>query len=124
MNVRATLRMERGPVTGVEIVAAQESRVANLEKQIQTACTAYMAEYGTLPSTAENYQLIKILKKDNPRGIIFLNTSPQDMNANGELIDPWGTPLRITFDSNSKVHAISAGPDKVFGTPDDVTNQP
>jgi type II secretory pathway pseudopilin PulG len=95
------------------------------ESQIETACLAYLAEYGTLPATSENYRLVKILTgENNPRAITFITLKPTDMTANGELQDPWGTPYRITFDSNSKIHVMSAGPDKVFGTPDDVTNQP
>jgi len=109
---------------GLGVVAAQKSKVAYLEKEIETACAAYKEEYGTLPQTSENYQLIKILQQDNPRKISFLENNSNDFNSNGEIVDPWGTPFRITFDSDSKVHAASAGPDKVFGTPDDVTNQP
>ena len=45
------------------------------------------------------------------------------MNPNGEIIDPWKTPYRIIFDTDSKVHIVSAGPDKIFGTPDDITSQ-
>jgi len=42
--------------------------------------------------------------------------------TNGKC-NPWGTPFRITFGPNSDVSVISAGPDKIFGTPDDITNQ-
>ena len=101
---------------------AREVRARSLAAQLETACFAYLTEYGTLPPTSENYRLIKILSEDNPRKIVFLNLRPIDLSPNGELLDPWGTPYRITFDSNSKVHMVSAGPDKVFGTPDDVTN--
>lgn len=108
---------------------APQSKAATMEQQIETACLAYMTEYGALPSTSENYRLIKILKGEskmegNPRAIAFLTVKPEDLTTNGELIDPWKIPYRITFDANSKVHVLSAGPDKVFGTPDDMTNQP
>jgi hypothetical protein len=48
---------------------------------------------------------------------------PGDQNPQDEILDPWGIPFRITFDPDSKTHVISAGPDKIFGTPDDITNQ-
>ena len=109
---------------GVGAVADQKNKVADLEKQIEAACVAYKAKNGTLPPSSENYRLVQILKQDNPQGTSFMGNSPYSLNANGEIVDPWGTPFRITFGPDSKVHASSAGPDKIFGTPDDVTNQP
>jgi hypothetical protein len=97
-------------------------RASNDIVQICTACQYYVIEYGALPPTSENYRLKKILCGDNPRGIAFLNLRSSDFSLNGEMIDPWKTPFRIAFDSDSKVHVISAGPDKIFGTPDDITN--
>lgn len=34
--------------------------------------------------------------------------------------DPWGTPFQLDCSDPSGLHAISAGKDKKFGTPDDV----
>ena len=98
-------------------------KASNYVAQIYTACQAFRTEYGGLPESPENCRLKKILGGDNPRGIEFLFTRPTDLNPNGEMIDPWGTPFRITFDPDSKVHVISAGPDKIFGTADDIPNQ-
>jgi len=102
--------------------AAFIAKASNYVSQIDTACQAYRTEYGTLPPTSENYRLKKILCGDNPRGIPFITLKPSDLSPNGDMIDPWKTPFRIVFDPESKVHVISAGPDKIFGTPDDITN--
>ena len=118
-----TLGILFAPMAADHGVPAPITRVEAMASQLKAACLGYMAEYGALPSTSENYRLIKILKTDNPRSITFLNLKPSDLNANGELIDSWGTPYRITFDSDSKVHVVSAGPDKIFGTPDDVPDK-
>ena len=45
------------------------------------------------------------------------------MDSRDELVDGWGTPFRISYLSDSEVSIVSAGPDKIFGTPDDITNQ-
>jgi len=111
------------PSVNNDVVGANKAKAATTERQIEAACQAYLTEYGQLPPTSENYRLMKILTTDNPRAIPLINVKPTDLTPNGDLIDPWGTPYRITFDSDSKVHVISAGPDKVFGTHDDVTNQ-
>jgi hypothetical protein len=108
---------------GSGLKASPRAKASNQIIQICTACQNYATEYGTLPPTSENYRLIKILSGDNPRGIPFITLRPSDLSPNGEMIDPWKTPFRITFDPDSKVHVVSAGPDKIFGTPDDITNQ-
>jgi type II secretion system (T2SS) protein G len=36
------------------------------------------------------------------------------------LIDPWGTPIAYSC-SEDDLKAVSAGPDRIFGTADDVT---
>ena len=76
-----------------------------------------------MPETTDNTRLQKILSGDNPRKIAFLLLKPTDLNSTGEMIDSWGTPFRITYGPESTVHVISAGPDKIFGTTDDITNQ-
>ena len=108
---------------GPHIRVAMRARAANYANQIGAACFGYYTEYGEMPKTSDNSHLRRILCGDNQRKIEFLNLRPRDMSPNGGMIDPWGTPFRITFDPDSKVHVISAGPDKVFGTPDDITNQ-
>jgi hypothetical protein len=95
---------------------------ATYAEQISVACETFRMEYGALPETTENYRLKKILCGDNLRKIEFISLKLRDVNVNGEMIDPWGTPFRIMFDDDFKVHVISAGPDKIFGTPDDITN--
>jgi len=109
------------PKTNVRV--ALKAYASNQASLIFTACQAYKIEYGTLPQVSENNRLKEILCGDNPRKMEFLTFRPNDVSSNGEMIDPWGTPFRITFDPDSKIHVISAGPDKIFGTPDDITNQ-
>jgi hypothetical protein len=40
----------------------------------------------------------------------------------GMVFDPWGTAIQIRIDSPT-VHLRSAGPDRQFGTPDDVARE-
>lgn len=91
--------------------------------QIMTACQNYQIEYGALPQASENSRLVAILCGDNPRKIECFAPSRNDLNPNHEVIDFWKTPFRITFRPDSKIEVISAGPDKIFGTQDDITNQ-
>jgi hypothetical protein len=96
------------------ILAARRAGTALQISSIETACLNYKTEYYELPDTSDNARLIKIP---------FLLVKATDFNSNGEEVDPWGTPLRITFDADTKVRVVSAGQDKIFGTADDITNQ-
>lgn len=95
--------------------------------QLAVSCTLYETEYGTYPSTSENYRLYIILNggnflTDNPRKIQFMSFNAKDISPNGEVLDPWKTPYRIVFDDKG-VLVTSAGKDKLFGTKDDLTNR-
>lgn len=45
--------------------------------------------------------------------VLIMATTQSQMNARGEIIDPWGTPLQFYFSENG-VLIRSAGPNKVF----------
>ena len=49
----------------------------------------------------------------NPKSLIILVGRKQNVNSKGEIVDPWGTPLRIYF-SGEGVLVRSAGPNKRF----------
>jgi hypothetical protein len=102
--------------------AVRRAKAQNSVEQIVTACQAFKTEYSALPETPENYRLIEILRGENPQKIEFLTLKKSEVNANEEMIDPWKTPYRIVFGPKPEVKAMSAGPDKVFGTKDDITN--
>jgi hypothetical protein len=88
--------------------------------QIQTAVDSYRIEYGVSPDVSSNSRLMKILCGDNPRHVEFIALKASDISENGEVIDSRGTPFRITINRDGKALVISAGPDKLFGTTDDI----
>jgi hypothetical protein len=60
-------------------------------------------------------ELIRTLRGENPKGVVFFECEPEALNAKGELLDPWGTPFRITFTPESPVPRMhSAGKDGKF----------
>ena len=56
-------------------------------------------------------------------GKVYMSFKPSQTNVNGEIVDGWGVPFRITYISDTDVRIVSAGPDNVFGTGDDITGQ-
>ena len=60
-----------------------------------------------------NAEVAKALKGNNSKNVIILVGRKNDLNEKGEIVDPWGTPLRIYF-SDLGVLIRSAGPNRRF----------
>lgn len=54
-----------------------------------------------------------LLEGNNPKKIIILAVKKAELNTKGEIVDPWGTPLKIYFGQN-EVLIRSAGPNRTF----------
>jgi hypothetical protein len=100
--------------------ASNISREKALVMAIQTACMAYVVEYNRLPPSSDNQRFTAALLGDNSRFIAFISLSDDEINDKKEMIDPWSTPLKMTFLDNGTLQVTSAGPDKIFGTMDDI----
>ena len=60
-----------------------------------------------------NADIAKALKGNNSKNVIILVGRKNELNEKGEIVDPWGTPLRIYFSDNG-VLIRSAGPNRRF----------
>jgi hypothetical protein len=67
---------------------------------------------GSYP-TGNNADILKALQGQNSKNLIVLVGRKSDLNSKGEIIDPWGTPLRIYF-SGTGILIRSAGPNRRF----------
>jgi hypothetical protein len=73
----------------------------------------YKTHVGNYP-VGNNTEIAKaLLEGNNPKKIIILAVKKAELNAKGEIVDPWGTPLKIYF-ANNEVLIRSAGPNKQF----------
>lgn len=90
-------------------VRAFNSEVDNLFE----AFHQYKTHVGSYP-TGNSADIAKaLLEGNNPKKIIILAVKKAELNAKGEIVDPWGTPLKIYF-ANNEVLIRSAGPNKQF----------
>jgi hypothetical protein len=86
----------------------------------------YQAKHGSLPATTDNAELFKILRPDQELAIKtnqeFWGTGSENDNGqiSGQIIDQWGTPVRVSLTDPVNPVAHSAGPDKKWDTPDDL----
>jgi hypothetical protein len=68
-----------------------------------------------------NPEITRQLLGDNPRHINFIDPSAgMRVDANGELVDVWGTPYFFHQLSGSDMEIHSAGPDRIMWTADDL----
>lgn len=111
----ALLPSRGGPTKAVKIAATEIQM-----HQIETAFLSYQAEYGTIPPARNQAELMKDLLGDNPRQITFLNLRARDQDAEGHVLDIWGTPFCLTILDSQHLQILSAGPDKIWQTPDDL----
>lgn len=72
----------------------------------------YREFVGSYP-TGNNVTIAKALLGRTEKKVLILAVRKSDMNDKGEILDPWGTPLRFYF-SNNEVMIRSAGPNKVW----------
>lgn len=79
---------------------------------IHGAMEQYKAKFGAYP-TGDSHAVSLALTGNNPEHIVFIEFRQRQVGADGELLDPWGTPYRIYF-SGDKFLVRSAGPNKRF----------
>jgi len=72
----------------------------------------YKETVGSYP-LGSNAEVAKALKGNNSKNVIILVGRKNELNEKGEIVDPWGTPLRIYFSDNG-VLIRSAGPNRRF----------
>ncbi len=72
----------------------------------------YREFVGSYP-TGNNLTIAKALLGRTEKKILILAARKCAMNDKGEILDPWGTPLRFYFADN-EVMIRSAGPNKVW----------
>jgi hypothetical protein len=76
------------------------------------ALQKYKENVGAYP-IGSNAEIVKALKGRNAKNIIILMGRKTDLNDKGEIVDQWGTPLRIYFSDNG-ILVRSAGPNRRF----------
>jgi len=70
-----------------------------------------------------NEEIAAALRGRNRAQLHFVPETSPIFNAQGQIIDRWGTPLYFHAASHDRVEIRSAGLDRVMWTPDDVQRQ-
>jgi len=72
----------------------------------------YKEFVGTYPE-GNNVMISRALLGQTEKKVLILAVRRAEMNDKGEILDPWGTPLRIYF-AGEGILVRSAGPNKRF----------
>lgn len=118
------------PATGSARAAATPPGPGDADPEVRAAAAIdvdkvglMLRDYRTLMGTnpvGTNAEIMKAVMGGNPRQATLGPPEGQHLNANGELIDRWGTPYFFHQLSGTDTQIRSAGPDRKMWTADDV----
>lgn len=97
----------------------EESSEQVLEKLSEVLSFHRMA-FEENPVAADNASVMAALMGDNPKSLVFFPEKHASLNAQGELMDRWGTPYYFHALSGKQMEIVSPGPDKKLGNDDDL----
>lgn len=92
---------------------------STFERDIRLAYESCLREEGDFEFTTQK-EFIARLEGENSLGIRYLGVPPYMRGQDGQVIDEWGRPLRITRPEKNKLEIRSASEDGIFGTADDI----
>ena len=91
-----------------------EAMMRKFTAALDAALLEYRRETGRFPEGGAG-EIISALRGRDETEKHYINLAPEAVNEQGEMLDPWGTPLRIAFEPGSEVPRIhSAGPNRHF----------
>ena len=96
------------PLVGHPKEHPRRAEARTLVLGLAAAAKAYATEYGA-PVSGSPAQIMATWRGDNPRKIVFFDAYPSSFNAQGEAVDPWGTPVRFDLSDPQKPRVWSCG---------------
>ncbi len=105
-----------------QVSASPDAAAARAVDQVRLMFRDYRTLMGENP-VGTNAEIMRALMGDNPRQATVGPPEGQTLNADGELVDRWGTPLFFHQLSKNVMEIRSAGPDKIMGTEDDIVTR-
>jgi len=80
---------------------------------------AYRNRFRAFP-TGDNREIVNALTGANPERLPFFPRDHPNLNASGEWVDRWSTPLFFHHLASDVIEIRSAGPDRTLYSADDV----
>ncbi len=98
-----------------------------LVRDLTQACERFKMDFNLYPRSG-NSNLVKNLSRLGEKKTPFFQFPPDSLNARGEVIDPWGHPLKYevrTIEGREYCYIVSVGPNGIDdnGEKDDIANR-
>jgi len=118
-------------VAGAKVVIAEIAAVAehlsssntSVREDLEildTLLNYYRRVYVQNPVAGVNEEVVEALTGKNARNLALISPDHPAINPDGKLVDKWGMPYFFHALSGEHMEISSAGPDRKFGTHDDV----
>ncbi len=111
---------------GDESEATTEALPSLAPEQALEALRLILRNYGLRYQgnpVGNNVEITAALTGDNPNGVHFLDAARDGVNADGALVDGWGTPYFFHQLAALEMEIRSAGPDRTMWTSDDLVTR-
>ncbi len=124
----AALAAQIPPESISGIANALNAPGGSIQKDLEILNEVFVAWQTNFPHdgnpVGENDEITAALAGDNRLHFAFIAPTHPAINAAGQLCDRWGTPFRFHQLNGTDMELRSAGPDRKFGTADDVQFAP
>ncbi len=117
--------VEDATFAGIEKLNAPDTSIHDDLRLLDDLFASWQITYphGGNP-VGDNADITRAFTGANPLHLAMVPKTHPAINADGELVDRWGTPLFFHQLSGTQMEIRSAGPDRRFYTPDDVVRTP
>ena len=109
---------------GAQELAAELNEPANTPEEdiviVASLVGQYQKIFGQNPPGGLNAEIVASMTGKNAKRLAIIPPDFSALNASGELIDRWGTPFVFHPVSRTIMEILSAGPDRMLWTADDV----
>lgn len=122
-------QVHSGPITTLAVAQsarslnAAETRIEDDFSTLQLLLGQYRQHLKAGNPVGDNAEITAALLGNNPKGLAYLPASGPFLDAQGRLIDRWGTPYFFHALSGSHMEIQSAGPDRQHHTDDDLRSE-
>jgi hypothetical protein len=116
--VSTALPTERSPLAD-KLHDANQTGMEDL-KVVMNLFAHYRERFGGFPTGEDNASIVNALTGNNPSQMAFIERDHRAIDAQGQLLDRWGTPLFFHLIASDALEIRSAGPDNSLYTADDL----
>jgi hypothetical protein len=110
---------EKTGATGAAASGTQRDAATVEVSKVRHMISDYHTLMGENP-VGTNAEIMKAVMGGNKHQAMLGPPEGQALNEQGELVDQWGTPYFFHQLSADRMEIYSAGPDRIFGTADDI----